>query len=73
MASTTCRVKASCAVEAPIRIVGLTWSTTACKAMMPDVARACRSAAICGQRVAADGSTCAGVVAQSVTSAAGRA
>jgi hypothetical protein len=73
MASTTSRVKAPGDVEAPIRIVGLTCPTTVSRVMMPDEARAWRNAAIWGQRVAADGSTCTGVRAQPATSAAGRA
>jgi hypothetical protein len=70
---TTCRVNAPCAVDAPISTVGFTWPTTVSSVTMPEAARAWRSAAICGHRVAADGSTCTGVVAQPATSAAGRA
>ena len=73
IASTTSWVNAPCAVEAPTRTVGLTCSTTVSSVMMPEAARACRSAAISGQRVAAEGSTCTGVRAQPETSAAGRA
>src|ERR1700739_4063373 len=68
--STTCWVNAPCAVEAPIRIGGLTCPTTVSRVMMPEAARAWRSAAICGQRVAADGSTWTGVLAHPLVSAA---
>ena len=71
--STICWVNAPCAVDAPIRTVGLTCPTTVSSAMMPEAARAWRSAAICGQRTAADGSIWTGVLAHPVASAAGRA
>ena len=70
--STTSWVKAPCVVEVPIRMVGFTFSTTVCRPMMPESARACRSAAISGQRTAAGGSIWTGVLAQPATSAAGR-
>ena len=71
IASTTSLVKAPCVVEVPIRTVGFTFSTTVCRAMMPDSARACCRAAISGQRTAAAGSIATGVFSQSAASAAG--
>ena len=71
--STICRVNAPCAVDAPIRTVGLTCPTTVSNVMMPEAARAWRSVAICGQRWSVDGSICAGVLAHPAASAAGRA
>ena len=71
--SMTCWVNAPCAVEQPMRIVGLTCSITVSRVMMPEAARAWRSAAICGQRWRVDGSTWTGVLAQPAASAAGRA
>ena len=71
--STIFWVKAPCAVEHPIRTVGLTCAITVCRVMMPEAARAWRSAAICGQRWRVDGSTWTGVLAQPAASAAGRA
>ena len=73
MARTTCSVNAPCAVEAPIRVVGLTCSITVRRVTTPEDARASRRAAISGQRVAAEGSTSTGVLAQPEASAAGRA
>jgi hypothetical protein len=67
----TCRVNAPSAVEVPIRMVG-TWATTVSRATIPVAARAWRRAAICGHRVAADGSICAGVRDHPAASAAGR-
>jgi hypothetical protein len=72
IASTTPLVNAPWAVEVPIRMVGFTCSTTACRPMMPASARACCKAASWGQRTAAAGSIATGDLAQPPASAAGR-
>src|SRR5215469_3861585 len=72
IASTTSLVNAPWAVEAPIRIVGFTFSITVCRPMIPVSARTCCRAAISGHRTAAAGSISTGDFDQPETSAAGR-